>query len=688
MATLNTLRTKGGIIVSIVIGIALLAFLLGDLSRADGMMNSRKMRVGEINGTNIGYLEYSNLVERLTSIEQAMAGKDALTAEEQDRVRENAWDYLINQYALAPGFESLGLRVAEGEQIDMVSGAYLSPIIGQVFINPNTGMFDPAILQSFVANAAQDASGRTQMIWEYLKEQMNRQRQMVKYIDLVSAGLYVTDLEVKQAVSLANTSSDIAFVARDYDRIADSLVAVSESEVREYYHKHSRLFHQSASRDIEYVVFDVLPSEQDYADAEKYINDLAAEFEASESPFQYALLNSQVQPTKSYLGENQVPAALVGFAFGPNASGIYGPVLNGETYTLARVADTRLLPDSIGARHILVEPGATALADSLEQALKGGADFATLAAEFSLDQQANLRGGDLGVFPPEMMIPAFSDAALAVNQGQYFRVTSPYGIHVGQLTYKSKPVKKVQLATITYQVEPSEMTQQVIYGKASQFLSEATPSYDNFKKAVSNNALAGRVVRLRSTDREISGLTGSREAVRWAFNAKKGEVSQIIEVDGNYLIAALDAVTEDGTTPLPQVSKEIAQVIRVEKKGQMVSDSLAGYSSLAEAAERLGVQVSEASGVEFNGFYIDGVGVEPGLIGAVTASPTGKLAKPTVGYNGVFLFEVTAREENPTTTPESEKARLQAMGTSYIGERISQSLLEGSEIVDKRVKFF
>lgn len=688
MATLNTLRTKGGVIVSVVIGIALLAFLLGDLSSADGMLSSRKMRVGEINGTHIGYLEYTNLVDQLTSVQQAMTGKDALSNEEQEQVKEMAWDQLINQYALTPGFDDLGMVVSEAEQVDMVDGVYLSPVINSVFTNPNTGMFDPALLRNFVANISQDASGRSSMIWTYLKSQMNRQRLMSKYVDLIGKGIFVTDLEVQQAVANANTNSAISYIQRDYSLVADSLVKVSEAEVRDYYNKHQRLFRQTATRDIEYVMFDVLPSEQDYADAAKYVDQMASEFEASENPLQYAMLNSQVQPAQAYLGENQLPANLVGFAFGPNAGKLYGPVLESDTYTIARVADSKLMPDSIGARHILISADSTVLADSLEKAIKGGADFAVLAQQYSIDPQAAQRGGDLGVFAPEQMIPEFSEAALSVDKGGFFRVKTPYGIHLGQLTYKSAPVKKVQLATITYKIEPSEMTQQTIYGNVSKFISEASGSYENFKKATTDNALAKRVARIRNTDRDLNGMSNSREVVRWAFGAEKGDVSPIVEVDGNYVVAALDAATEDGYTPIDQVSQQIAEVIRHDKKGQMLSDSLSGGTSLAEMASRTGAEIKQASGIEFNGFYIEGVGVEPALIGAVTAVEPGKLSKPVIGGQGVFLFDVTSRENVPSTTPESEKVRLQASSSVYMGERVSQALLEDSKIVDKRVKFF
>ena len=177
MASLNTLRTRGGIIVSIVIGLALVAFLLSDLFSSGGsLMNSRKMKVGEIYGTTIGYIEYSNQADLYTTVAQELSGRDALSTEEQDNTRNMAWQSLIMKYAYQPGFEELGLNATEAEQIDMVNGVYLSPVVTATFVNPQTQSFDPTLLRNFISNLGADPSGRAQLLWNYLKEQMNDRR--------------------------------------------------------------------------------------------------------------------------------------------------------------------------------------------------------------------------------------------------------------------------------------------------------------------------------------------------------------------------------------------------------------------------------------------------------------------------------------------------------------------------------
>lgn len=283
---------------------------------------------------------------------------------------------------------------------------------------------------------------------------------------------------------------------------------------------------------------------------------------------QYATLNSQAQTDKEYVGENQLSGPLAKYAFGPDNQKMYGPVKEGDTYTLARVVDTKMLPDSVGARHILLPAGQAELADSIVKALQGGASFAELAEVYSNDPGSKSKGGDLGVFAPSQMVPEFGDAVLANEKGKVFTVDSRFGTHIAEVTYLSKPTKKVQLATITYRIEPSQTTQQAVYANASKFIAEAHGSYENFDKAVASNSLSKRVARIRNTDRNLNGIDNSREIVRWAFNGEKGDVSAIMDIDGNYIVAAITGVTADGIAPVESVSKPDRRYPSPEEKGR------------------------------------------------------------------------------------------------------------------------
>ena len=375
MATLNTLRTRGGVIVSIVIGIALLSFLLGDFGTSGAnMMNERKMQVGKINGEKVGYTDFSNQLDYRKNVLETLSGSN-LTSEQQDNIQNQVWENMIMEYAWMPGFEEIGLNITETEQLDMINGSFISPIIRMYFSDPNTGIYNGTIVQDFVANISKDPTGRSAMIWNFFKEQMIQERVFSKYLNLVSQGMYVNDLEVEQGVANADVSSSISYIMREYTAIADSTITVPQADIQKYYDAHKNSFRQTNSRDIEYVLFDVLPSEADYAEAEKTINNIAEEFSASETPFQYAVLNSQEQPDKTYRSEEELPAEMAAFAFGKDQPAMYGPVKEGDVYTLARVADVKMIPDSLGARHILIVAGETDLADIFVTALKVGASF-------------------------------------------------------------------------------------------------------------------------------------------------------------------------------------------------------------------------------------------------------------------------------------------------------------------------
>lgn len=671
---------------TIVIFVALLAFLIGDIfTSGSSLMNSRKMRVGEINGTNIEYVDFLNESDYLGNIYQMMWGRDSFSPQEQEIIYNMAWEQLIMENSFKPGFDRLGMTVSESEQIDMVDGVYLSPVITTTFVNPSTGLFDPQMMKSFMGQV--NGNDGSFALWSFLRNQMAQERVMSKYMALVSAGFYANSLEVAHGVKVSNETFAADVIGKDYYTVPDSLVKVSQSEIKKYYNDHKESFRQGSSRDIEYVVFDVMPSENDYAEAERTMDEIAVEFSKSEAPMQYATLNSQKQPDTKYYTQDELSAELAALAFQGNAGGMYGPVLNGDEYSVSRIADVRMMPDTIGAKHIILRRDEAAKADSLLKALRAGADFATLARENSLDRTAAQNDGDLGRFTPDQVPAQFTDAALSANVGDIYTVESPAGLQIVQLTYKSRPVRKAQVATVTYTVDPSAATIQQAYQKASSFVTAAGGTAEGFNRAVNDETLSKRTVRIRNTDRTITGLDNSKEIVRWAFNGKRGDVSQIMDIDGDYYIASLVDVKEEGYAPLDQVSEQISKLLMNKAKARIIEQEMVG-STLQEAAEAAGVEIRKAENVQWSAFYIPGFGVEPQLIGAITAVPAGNFSLPVEGVSGVYRFVVTDVQTSDSVTDESERVRLDSDALNYINERTMQALTEESDIKDMRVKFF
>ncbi len=682
MATLNTLRTRGALILTIFIGVALIAFLLQDLTGASSVFQSKRNRVGSINGNNVDYMEYDAASNNLEEIIRTMYGRTSLSAEEVDQVYDMVWEQYIRRYSYEPGYRNLGLTVGEAEQIDMVRGNYLSPVLSSLFASPETGILDRAALAGFVASLDQDTSGRMPALWEYAKTEMVGERAMAKFVSLVRGGAFINDLEVARGVQEANNLYNGRYAMLPFAGIADSLVNPTSSEVRDYYRKHKENFRQSASRDIEYVTFEVAPSETDYADAATHIAEVAAEFAAAEDPMQYASLNSQERTDPSYYTQRQLMGDQLAIAFGDRKGEMAGPTLTGDVYTISRVASERMLPDSVGARHILLPPTMKASADSLVRAIRGGADIFALAPIYSMDQMV-----DLGRFPPDAMVEPFAEGVIAARQGEVFAVDTQYGTHVVQMTYRGPQVLKAQIATITYNVEPSAATEQAAYNQARDFLAAAAGSKAKFDEAVTSTGASRRVATIGDRDRQVMGLENSRELVRWSFNTKPGTVSPIMEIGGDYVVAVMVEGREAGIADIREASQPIILRLRNEKKGDLLAEKMAG-KGIDEVAAMDGATSGDVTDLRTNSFFDPTLGVEPAVIGAFEGLSVGSTSTPVKGLNGVYVVSVASMNATEDVTDASERVRLEADSDASLSQRLMQALADESEIKDYRAKFF
>ena len=686
MATLNTLRTKGGWIVSIVIAIALLAFLLGDLTGTHSVFGVKE-KVGSIDGTSISYIEYAQEIDYQTNINKIMSGTDALSQEQTDAIKNFAWEMMINNYAIFPGYKKMGIEVSEAEMLDLIYGDHISPVLegAGLFNNQQTGAYDKTLVRNFVTNLSLDQSGQMRALWQYMQSQVRINALMSKYMGLVANMVYVTDLEAKQGVEYANNYYNARYVGKTYDSVPDSTIKVTTAEAKKYYESHKNYFKQTASRDVEYVVFEVAPSTQDYADAKKAVDVLAAEFAETDNVQQYVTLNSQEAFNPSYFKPEQLSAELAAFAFDRNSAGVYGPVLEGDTYTISRVSDLRSFPDTIAMRQMLLPMGSETLADSIVTVLKRGADFTQIALEHSM---IPAEGIDVGRISTQMFDPSMGEQIYSVSD-KIIKLDTPNGIAIFDVYYRGPVSPKVQIGEVKYYIEPSSVTQQAAYAKASGFIAQVQGSSDQYNKVVADSVYSKRVARIRSSDNTVSGLTNARELIRWAFNAKVNDVSQIMEVDGNYLIATMTQAREDGFTPMNLVTTEIASAVRRQRKAEILSAQMQGAQSIDALAQTLSAEAGEITELNFNTFYIPELGVDPNVIGAICGGvPEGKLSKPINGMTGVYVVEITSKEVRDEATVEMEKVRLEANGQNYIDQRAIQALQDLSNVVDTRAKYF
>lgn len=688
MAGLNILRTKGGLFLTIFIGGALLMFIIS-LAFENGGMGGQDPKVAEINGEKITYTHYQDTFDAVQNNLSTMSGQDYSSSEAQEAVHNVAWQQLLNQYAIQPGFEKMGINVTDEERIELISGQYVSPIIASAFTNPQTGMFSPEEVVNFLNAAAADQQYGPLMMqrYEMLVRDAQVQRAMEKYVGLVSKGVFVNDLEVAAGVQAANKAFSGRWVGQSYMQVADSLVKVEKADVEKFYNEHKKMFKQMPSRSISYVVFEVEPTDNDRLAAANEVEKMAAEFAATDEPMIYAKSKSRETVDEAYYSKEALSAEMAAIAFGNDREQVYGPVLENDVYHISRVTDVRSMPDSVGVSYIVLSQNA-AKADSLMAAAKGGADFAAMAMEFSEERTTAEMGGELGTLPYSAYPEEFRAEIDKASKGSFFKVDMGQVVYIVRLDRKDAPVMKAQVATISYPIMASPSTEKDIHSIANQFSVAAQGSVEKFNAAAAENAVVPRVARIMNTDRQMAGMgDDSRPIVRWAFDAEVGEVSEIFTVDRDYVVAIVTEKRDEQYATMQQVYNEIYPMVLNEKKFEVLKSQLAG-KSIDEAAAALGVEVGTFENVTANGFYIDGIGIAPRTIGAISKSAEGEISQPINDITGAYIVVVDQVVEAENQTAEAERVRQQSMAEAQAAQRMNQALYEGSEIEDLRVKFF
>lgn len=688
MAGLNTLRTKGGLFLTFVIGIALLLFVVS-LAFENGGMGGQDPKVAEINGEKITYTHYQDTFDAVQNNLSTMSGQDYSSAEAQDAVHNVTWQQLLNQYAIQPGFDKMGIGVSDAERIELISGEYVSPIVRSAFGDPTTGQFSPEYVVEYLNAAAADQQYGPLMMqrYEMVVRDAQVQRAMEKYVGLVAKGMFVNDLEIAAAVTAANKVFTGRWVGKNYGQIADSTVKVEKADIEKYYNENKKMFKQQPSRSISYVVFEVDPTDDDRLAAANEVEKLAAEFAATEEPMIYAKSKSRETVDENYYSRAALSEEVAAIAFGGDKSKVYGPVLENDVYRISRVTDVKALPDSVAISYIVLAQNADK-ADSILNAAKSGANFAALAMEFSEDRATAELGGELGTLPYSAYPESLRAEIDKASKGSFFKADLGQAVCVVRVDRKDAPVIKAQVATITYPVMASPTTEKEIHSVANLFSVAAQGSVDKFNAAAAENAVVPRTARVANTERQIAGLgEDSRSIVRWAFDAKVGDVSEIFTVEGDYVVATVTEVRDDEYATLEQVYSQVYPVVLSNKKFEALKAELEG-KSIEEAAAALGVEVGSFENVTANGFYIDGIGIAPHTIGAIAKSAEGVVSKPINDLTGAYIVVVDQIVEVENQTAEKEQVRQSAMVEAQAAQRMNQALYEGAEIEDLRVKFF
>ncbi|MBR0336417.1 MAG: SurA N-terminal domain-containing protein, partial [Alistipes sp.] len=620
---MNTLRTKFGVLLSVVIAGALLAFIFS--LKTEMGFSGNDPEVGSINGEDIHYSEflaaYDDVKSQMGELNTDQAAQQALA---------NTWQILLSDYVFTPGFAELGLAVGAAEHKAMVRGERASNVFGSVFGNPQTGEYSIEALTSFLQQV--ESNPQAQQMWAFLSKQADVDRAMMKYQELVKKGAYATALEVERGVKAANNSYNGRYVVARYNTVADSLVTVSDSEIKAYYNANKSQYKQTPYRTISYVEYEVVPTEEDKAAVEAEAKAAAEQFAVVADIKEYSRENRHTSIAQTYITAAQMTAeekdALT-------KGKMYGPALVADEWRAARVVDVRNVPEKYTLSHIVLNYTDTQLADSLVTVAKKG-DFAALASQYSIAETA-AEGGKIGEVTYSSLAPEFADALVGKKKGDIVKVTMGNAIQVLKIESVDAIQKHYKLASLTYPLVASQQTQRDVHNAASLFAVNAAK--EGFDATVTAQAQSSRSANIEHAARAVRGIDAhSLEVVFWANKAKVGDVSELIKLDNNhYVIATLTGINDNEYRTVKEVASQIKSTLLRDKKFEQIAATMTG-ATIEEVAAAAQGEVKTFENVKYDAYYIPGIGVEPRVLGAIASLEAGKLSAPIKGASGVYVL--------------------------------------------------
>jgi peptidyl-prolyl cis-trans isomerase D len=702
MAIIGKIQNHYKLIV-VIIGIALAAFILGDFLKKN---KSTSSYVGEINGEKIRGNVFNSKVDEATEMRKQMTGSANVTSQESFGIRESVWNQMVSELIMQKQYDKLGLDVSKEELDDMVSGKNPHPYIVQNFTDPRTGKFDPKMVKQFVDNLDKVEPAmrqRYQMILKSIKDS----RMAEKYQNLIASAYYVPKAFAKKEYLSRNEHVSLSAVALRYETVPDKQVTLTDADYEKYYNENKNRFEQEASRDIDYVVYNVKPSDEDMKAINAEVAQLYSEFQQTKDVANFVNTRSDVRYDSSWVKKGVLPGRLDTLAFSSTPGTFIAPFSEKELYTMAKVVDMQTRPDSLKASHILIsfqgssangkrtKEAAKKLADSLQGAVKKNIKaFGELAAKYSDDPSAKTNGGDLKWFQDGSMVPAFNNACIRGSVGDVIVAESPYGYHVINITGKTAPVKKVRLAIVARKIEAGNETFQRIYTDASSFSSE-NQTMDAFENAVKKKGLNKRTMeRVRPNEGQLPGIDNAREVIRWAYNEKseKGSVSAVFDCSGKYVVACLKQIREKGIAPLEQIKNDIKPLVMRDKKAEILlakMEKVAGSKNLVQMAQQLVSKIDTIQNITFASPNIPFYGREPQVVGTAFGMKKGDVSKPIKGEMAVYFIRID--EVSPAAAAKdynNEKTVVANFFRSRVYREVYQAILDKSKITDNRILFY
>ncbi len=705
MSAIQFLREKAGVFVAGIIGLSLFLFVVSDFfggGRGQRLQAKKYYQIGEIAGEYISYQDFEERVQSMMEIYK-LSGSSSIDESTAESIREQVWQQMVRELIQDRQYKKLGIGVSTEETEEMVLGNDPHPIVRQLFTDQSTGAFNKSFLVNFLKQTESDETANK--YWLFFEDEIVNERMSAKYNNLVSKGLYVTSKQAEFDKIISGSTVDFSYLMKNYSQVPDSAVTINQSEIESYYAENKERFRRTALRNIEYVVFNVTPSEEDIKQTEDWILRTRDEFSTAADPVQFINLTADSRYNGFFVPLTEVPENLKEFVKKENKTEVFGPYQEDGSFKIAKLIEVADRPDSVHARHILLSPNQTrnlqaakTAADSLVRLIRSGSKFEVLAMTNSDDQGSAQIGGDLGWFREGMMVTPFNNACFTAKKGEIVTAETSFGIHIIEILDKSKNSRKYNIGIVDRKIIPSSTTNQKIYSEASQFAG-TNNTYEKFNSAIAeqglNKLMANDVAPQQKT---LPGLENPRNLVISLFSAEQGKIvldnnqQAVFEVGDNYVVAFCTNIQEEGIAPVAAVENDIRFTLIRDKKAGIISEELNKANqegrTLDDIANSLGLTVQEATGITFRSYSLPGIGAEPSLVAAASAAKQGVIGGPVKGNNGVFMFFVNSLASSEGQDLKQVQENLMSAFQMRGGYEAYEALRKQAQIVDKRYKFY
>lgn len=728
MATLERIRKRSGLLIT-VIGIAMLGFILTDLLGSGGsILAGNATMVGKINGRSIELNEFSReMAEYEKLLQQNQQPNQPAPNYTSIQIADGVWDRMLREELLEEQYEDLGFECTSAELYERLK-ANPNVQAAPVFKDQVTGIFNEALFQQYI-NGLRDrsAEGPEEALayeqWLNFEKGTIDETKSNKYTTAISKGLYYPKALARTEYLLNNTSSTAKFAVLEYSTIADSTVQVTDSDIKKFYNEHKDEYEKEQARSFSYVSFKIDPSNKDRNEVIDELNKIKGPniengdtldvetFLKNEDDSAFALSYTDQASYPAFYRKSNIPAPLDSTLFDQELGHVKGPYLDGNYYRLTKITDIKNLPDSVEARHILISYAsanngqgnqnrdfvtAQALADSLFAIVKADtAMFDTIALVNSDDGSAT-KGGDLGWFNDRTMVKPFSDFCFQNETGTIAIVPSIFGFHIIEILGQQGSTKAIELVTISREVIASDGTYDSIYNIASSFASSAANMEEFRARAEEKGYNLRNAYNIPNFAERIDGIPGNnRDIVKWAY--KEDTKLDDIELfstngDDSYVVLILSEMQEEGVAPLESIEDDIRERVIKEKKAQMLIEKFEGAmgegKDINAIATELGI-IAKDQVTNFAGSAISGYGNEPKVIGVMGTVDVNVVSNPIEGDRGVYIVSVNNRvpaSDLPDYT--GEQTRLQNTQRTAVNRALFESLKDQANIKDLRAKFY